>query len=132
MQKSRHTAVFLVVMILLAACGKTEYKQGQNLYTQYCANCHMDTGRGLGKLIPLLANADWLKNNQEQLACIIHNGMEGPIVVNDTTYNQVMAGIPTLSEFQITNIINYINHAWGNNYGVGKLGDVRKALAGCP
>lgn len=123
--------LFLAIIIAAISCGKTDYRQGKALFTQHCANCHFDTGKGLGVLIPPLANSDWLKNNQNQLACIIRNGLEGEIVVNDTTYNQVMPGNINLTEFQITNLINYINHAWGNDNGIVILGDIRSDLEGC-
>lgn len=119
------------MLSILNGCGKTDYRQGKALYTQHCANCHNDEGKGLGILIPPLADSDWLKENQGELTCMIRNGMEGPIVVNDTTYNQVMPGNIELSDFQITNIINYINHAWGNDYGVAKLLEVRSEFEGC-
>ena len=91
----------------------------------------MDDGSGLGGNIPPLANADYVRNSQEQIACIIRYGMEGEIMVNGRTYNQAMEGIPQLTDFEITNIINYINHAWGNDYGVVKLADVRSRLENC-
>lgn len=122
----------ICALVVLISCGKTDYQQGQNLYVQHCANCHYEEGKGLGILIPPLDNSDWLKENQEKLACLIRNGMEGPIIVNDTTYNQLMPGNIELSDFQITNLINYINHAWGNDYGVVVLGDVRNQLQSCP
>lgn len=123
--------IFFVALFTFIACGKTEYRQGKNLYAQHCASCHMDDGKGLGKLIPPLANSDWLKNNQEKLTCLIINGIEGEIVVNDTAYNQPMPGNGELSDFQVTNIINYINHAWGNAYGVAIVADVRSQAIGC-
>lgn len=92
----------------------------------------MDSGKGLGALIPPLSGSDWLRGGQNQLACLIKNGMEGPIVVNDTTYNQPMPGVEGISEFQIANIVNYINHAWGNDYGIISVASVRAQLEGCP
>ncbi len=126
------SVVSFMLVLLVAACGKTQYRQGQALYVQHCANCHMESGKGLGALIPPLAASDWLAANQNQLACLIKNGMEGPIVVNDTTYNQLMPGVEGISEFQIVNIVNYINHAWGNDYGLITVAAVRQALEACP
>jgi len=65
------------------------------------------------------------------MACIIRVGQNDTIRVNGRTYNQPMPGNDQLTEFQITNIINYINHAWGNDYGVVKLEDVRRLLEEC-
>jgi hypothetical protein len=43
-----------------------------------------------------------------------------------------MVGIPQLSDFEITNVINYINSAWGNDYGYTKITEVQEALETCP
>lgn len=91
----------------------------------------MEEGQGLGALYPPLANSDWLKNDPMAAACAIRYGLEGEIVVNDTIYNQPMLAIIDLSEVQIVNIINYINQAWGNDYGTITVGEVKTALEEC-
>ena len=91
----------------------------------------MDDGSGLAGNIPPLAQSDYVAQNQEQLACIIRYGMEGPIVVNGKTYQNPMAGIPELSEFEIANVINYINQAWGNDHGYVPLKEIRNSLEEC-
>lgn len=91
----------------------------------------MEDGTGLQGNIPPLAGADFVRDRQEELACIIRGGLEGEIVVNGQTYDQPMAGIPELTEFEIANIINYINQAWGNDYGYIKLETVREGLEKC-
>ena len=91
----------------------------------------MADGTGLGGNIPPLAQADYLEQQQDQLACIIRHGMEGAIEVNGKTYTEAMPGVEALSEFQIANIINYINHAWGNDYGFVKVEDIRAELENC-
>lgn len=91
----------------------------------------MDDGSGLQGVMPPLARADYVAENQDKLACIIRYGMEGPVQVNDTTYNQQMMGIPQLTDFEVTNIINYINHSWGNDYGYMQYADVKAALEAC-
>ena len=91
----------------------------------------MADGTGLRANIPPLAGADYLKKQQDKISCIIRNGQVGEIVVNGITYDEPMAGITTLSDFQIANIINYINHAWGNDYGFVKVEDIRQQLENC-
>ena len=118
-------------LLIWTSCRDDPYKQGRILYQNFCASCHMDDGSGLQGVMPPLANADYVAENQDKLACIIRYGMEGPIVVNDTTYNQAMAGIPQLTDFEITNIINYINHSWGSDYGYMPYADVKAALEEC-
>ena len=121
----------LFSLLLWFSCRDDPYKQGRILYQNFCASCHMDDGSGLQGVMPPLANADYVAENQDRLACIIRYGMEGPIVVNDTTYNQQMAGIPQLTDFEVTNIINYINHSWGNDYGYMPYAEVKAALEEC-
>lgn len=131
----RKKLLFALPMLLFIAlqwsCQEHPYQQGAILYTNFCASCHMEDGTGLVGQIPPLAGADYIAENPVIMACIIRNGMEGPIVVNDISYDQPMEGIKRLKEFEITNIINYINQAWGNDYGYTKHADVRAALKDC-
>lgn len=90
----------------------------------------MEDGNGLAKLIPPLTNSDYLKNNQNKIACILRNGQTGKVTVNNVMYDQEMPG-KKYTEVQITNIINYINHAWGNDYGVISLEETTIALRNC-
>lgn len=119
------------VCFAVLSCERKPYRQGEILYQNFCANCHMDDGSGLAGNIPPLAGADFVRQNQDQLACIIRYGLEGGVVVNGIAYQNPMAGIPQLSEFEIANIINYINQAWGNDYGYLPLKDIRESLEGC-
>ncbi len=124
--------LLLFPALLLQSCGGNPYSQGKDLFTGFCANCHMDDGSGLEGLIPPLAGADWLRQRQSDVACLIRYGIQDTLVVNGERYGQPMAGIDRLTDTEITNIINYINHAWGNKYGVVKFEDVRDQLENCP
>ncbi len=117
--------------IALLSCENKPFRQGEILYLNFCANCHIEDGSGLAGNIPPLAGADFVAQNQEQLACIIRYGLEGSVMVNGLTYQNPMAGIPQLSEFEIANIINYINQAWGNDYGYLPLKTIRESLEEC-
>jgi mono/diheme cytochrome c family protein len=121
-----------VMAVFLSDCNDTPYKQGKILYQNFCASCHMEDGSGLAGNIPPLAQTDWVKENQDKMACVIRYGIEGEIKVNGRVYNNPMAGISRLSAFEVTNIINYINHAWGNTYGYAKYEDVKSQLENCP
>lgn len=131
MKLYRASIVLVVAASFFVACDTNPYKQGHALYDYYCASCHMEDGTGLKAVIPPLANSDYVKENQARLACIIRYGQEGEIVVNGTTYNQPMPGVDALNETEITNVINYINHAWGNDYGFMSDNEVERALQLC-
>ncbi len=121
-----------VSAILLVQCQTQPYKQGQWLYNEYCSNCHMENGQGLAGLIPPLAQADYLAEYNLQTACTIRYGLADTIQVNGKTYAQPMAGIERLNAVEITNIINYINQAWGNELGYVSLESVESQLEKCP
>lgn len=128
------TLLFCSLLALtLSTCQSNPYVQGEGLYHYFCANCHMDDGTGLQGLIPPLKGADYLQSDPLRAVCIIRNGLEGAVTVNDTTYNQVMPALPEgkISAFEITNIINYVNQAWGNNYGYVEYEAVKKRLETC-
>lgn len=106
----------LIPLVLLLACGKTGNDQGHALYDKHCASCHFEEGTGLRNLMPPLAGSDYLRDNPRAVVRGMRYGMKGPMVVNGKTYDEVMPGNAELSEFQIVNIVNYINQAWGNDY----------------
>lgn len=110
-------SVVALLLILPASCGKTDNQQGHNLYDQHCGSCHFEEGVGLRQLMPPLAGSDYLRDKPREVVRGIRYGMKGEIVVNGVTYDEVMPGNVDLSEFQIVNIVNYINQAWGNDYG---------------
>lgn len=127
----RFLGISALLILLTQNCQQEAYQQGKNLYVAYCENCHMADGSGLGANIPPLAQADYLRDNQDKLACIIRNGISEPLMVNGTLYEEPMPGVPQLTEFQIANIINYLNHAWGNDYGFVKVDQLRDQLEKC-
>lgn len=110
-------------LALLPGCFTNKQHQGEHLYVQHCASCHGEQGEGLGHLIPPLAGSDYLAGHRAQLACIVRQGMRGPITVNGVSYNQVMLGVQDtathhhLSPAQITNLLNYLEGHWGNRPG---------------
>ncbi len=91
----------------------------------------MEDGTGLAGVIPPLAGSDYLETEREKLPCLIRNGIKGEMVVNGKVYSTEMPGVPQLTEFEITNVINFINTSWGNNFEVVKHLNVRKALNNC-
>ncbi|MFM7400600.1 MAG: c-type cytochrome [Bacteroidota bacterium] len=119
--------VLILVLLALARCMGT-HESGQRVYASYCANCHLDDGKGLGALIPPLANSDYLTTNRAQLPLIVRYGLQDTIVVNGVTYAEKMAGMPGLNEIQVTNLLNYIGQSWGNDIEPFTFDEVKKTL----
>ncbi|MBI5914273.1 MAG: cytochrome c [Bacteroidetes bacterium] len=129
--KNKLTFACFLALFGWCACKETPYQHGKIMYTNFCENCHMADGSGLKGIIPPLAKADFLQKNKEAVPCIIRAGMKGEITVGGQTYHTEMVGIPKLTEFEITNIINYIHTSWGNNLPPVKHPDVRTWLKRC-
>jgi mono/diheme cytochrome c family protein len=127
-----HFKSFLFISLLaIAACQPNPYRDGAVGYKKACGNCHMENGEGFNNLVPPLAQSDFLKTNREHLPCILKNGIEDTIVVNGKTYSEKMWGIAKINDVEITNILNYVNHSWGNDNGVYKLKEVQEMLEKC-
>ncbi len=125
--------IFLAALLFFIAnaCEDQTYQSGGRLYKTMCANCHMDAGEGLGALIPPIAGSDYLGKNRDKLPCVIRHGLQDSIVVNGKSYGENMAGMPGLSDIQVTNLLNYINTTWGNNNPVYSYEEVTALLGKC-
>jgi mono/diheme cytochrome c family protein len=91
---------------------------GKRLYSQNCAVCHQGSGMGVaGQFPPLVASewvvgGDWVGDNH--LVKILLAGMQGPVQVKGTTYNNAMPPWSQLKDDQIAAILTYIRSEWGN------------------
>ncbi|TDQ15143.1 cytochrome c [Algoriphagus boseongensis] len=101
---------------------------GKTLYENYCGNCHQSDGKGLGKLIPPLREADYFKESVHRTIWIIRHGQEGPIEVNGEIYDQKMPANPQLKPLEIAQITTYLYNIWGMEEGVISAPDVEKYL----
>jgi mono/diheme cytochrome c family protein len=126
------TLFFSLLLAILSACTDQTYQSGGRLYKTMCANCHMDSGEGLGTLIPPIAGSDFLGKNRDKLPCIIRHGLRDTIIVNGKTYAENMAAMPGLSDIQITNLLNYINSSFGNQNPPYSFETVEDLLKKCP
>lgn len=113
-----------MAVLLFWSCESTIYVQGKSYYQDLCANCHMDDGSGLNELIPSLAKSTYLQDNQEALPCLLVQGKP------DTSF-VAMPGFKELSEYEIANIINYINSSWGNKISEQSINVIRERMSDC-
>ena len=122
---------FFCLSTLYACSEKTNYPEGKQLYDSHCASCHGKQGEGLESLIPPLAAADMLQNNSASVACWIRKGLVGKILVNGKEFENAMPPNERLSNTEITNIINYVQNAWGNKHKFITLEEVNQVLKNC-
>ncbi len=119
------------IILFFLGCSSNKYEQGEKLYETHCASCHQMNGEGLGKLYPPLNQSDYWKNNINSVPCIIRNGLKDTISVNGKTYNTAMAGIPQLTEYEIANIVNFIQSKWYQNQEEITIKTINSNLKNC-
>ena len=91
-------------------------KAGEKIYQTTCMACHQVTGMGLPGAFPPLVESDWVAKDPQFLARIVLSGLQGPITVNGTEYNSIMAPLgAALSDDQIAHALTYIRQAFGNS-----------------
>lgn len=92
---------------------KESIKRGNEIYTDFCMQCHLTNGEGVKNIFPPLANSDYLIKYKEASIRSIKFGLQGEITVNDIKYNGIMTNLG-LSNDEIADVMNYITNSWGN------------------
>ena len=92
---------------------KQSILDGEEIYQDFCLQCHLDNGKGVENAFPPLAKSDYLQNNIEVSIRGVKYGLRGEITVNGETYNGVMVN-QGLDEEEIADVMNYILNSWGN------------------
>ena len=86
---------------------------GQEIYKDFCAQCHLEDGKGVKGIYPPLAKSDFLKDINRTISSIKY-GLKGPIIVNGEKYNSIMVS-QGLDDEEISDVVNYILNSWGNS-----------------
>ena len=95
---------------------KESIKRGNTVYSDFCVSCHLPNGNGVNKIYPPLANSDYLEANRYASIKGLKFGLKGKIKVNGVEYNKYMPPMG-LSAEEIADVMNYLNHSWGNTFG---------------
>lgn len=88
--------------------------RGEAVYQGTCSTCHMQDGAGMANLFPPLANADYLMADKTRSIEIVLQGLQGPIVVNGETYNNIMPGFRNLNDREVADVLTYVRNSFGN------------------
>ena len=86
---------------------------GQDIYNDFCVQCHLEDGKGIKGIYPPLAKSDFLKDINQTISSIKY-GLKGPITVNGEKYNSIMVS-QGLDDEEISDVVNYILNSWGNS-----------------
>tara|TARA_S200000501_G_scaffold107534_1_gene100904 strand:+ start:657 stop:1058 length:402 start_codon:yes stop_codon:yes gene_type:complete len=86
---------------------------GEEIYQDFCLQCHLSNGEGVSGIYPPLANSDYLFDDIDRSIRNVKYGVSGPIIVNDDEYNGVMLN-NGLDDEEVADVMNYILNSWGN------------------
>ena len=86
---------------------------GEEIYQDFCLQCHLSNGEGVSGIFPPLANSDYLFDDIDRSIRNIKYGVSGPIIVNEREYNSVMLN-NGLDDDEVADVMNYILNSWGN------------------
>jgi mono/diheme cytochrome c family protein len=87
--------------------------RGKDVYTDFCIQCHMATGKGNGTTFPPLDGSDWLKKKRVESIHAVKYGQKGEILVNQKKFNGIMPPMG-LSDEEIADVMNYVSNSWTN------------------
>ncbi|MDA7693526.1 cytochrome c [Flavobacteriaceae bacterium] len=86
---------------------------GQEIYQDFCVQCHLSNGEGVSGVFPPLKASDYLFEDINRSIKGIKYGLKGEITVNDENYDGVMVS-QGLDNEEIADVMNYILNQWGN------------------
>lgn len=98
---------------------KASVERGKVLYMQTCIACHQPTGLGLPGAFPPLGGSEYVTENPRRMVAILAKGLQGPLTVKGTTYNNIMMALemqfPVYKEdAKLADVANYVRNSFGN------------------
>lgn len=101
--------------------------EGKRIYARHCADCHGDDGRGAPDAYPPLAgNTSLLSTNPvNPVRAVLLGGFEPATRANPRPYS-MPPFMQELDDRQVSAVVTYIRHAWGNGADAVSPETVRK------
>ena len=87
--------------------------RGNDVYVDFCMQCHLANGKGDLVNFPPLDGSDWLTKKRKLSIQSVKFGQNGPITVKGKKFNNIMPPLG-LSNQEVADVMNYIMNSWGN------------------
>src|SRR5690606_30093209 len=87
--------------------------RGKSIYTDFCVQCHLPSGKGIPGNFPPLDGSGWLTEKRTESIHAVKFRQSGEIFVNGKRYNNVMLPMG-LSDKEIADVMNYVMNSWSN------------------
>ena len=87
--------------------------RGKEVYTDFCMQCHLATGKGDLVNFPPLDGSDWLTKKRKQSIHAVKYGQTGEVIVKGKKFNNIMPPLG-LSDQEVADVLNYVMNSWSN------------------
>jgi mono/diheme cytochrome c family protein len=87
--------------------------RGKEVYTDFCMQCHLATGKGDLVNFPPLDGSDWLVKKRKQSIHAVKYGQTGEVIVKGKKFNNIMPPLG-LSDQEVADVLNYVMNSWSN------------------
>ncbi|HEX6810836.1 MAG TPA: PVC-type heme-binding CxxCH protein [Planctomycetota bacterium] len=92
------------------------HERGALVYSRTCIACHGIDGKGLVPAFPPLDGSDWLTGDPARAIHIVLHGLQGPITVGTTRFENAMPPLGwTLNDAEIADVLTYTRQRWSND-----------------
>jgi mono/diheme cytochrome c family protein len=102
--------------------------RGKEVYTDFCMQCHLATGKGDLVNFPPLDGSDWLVKKRKQSIHAVKYGQTGEVIVKGKKFNNIMPPLG-LSDQEVADVLNYVMNSWSNKQKKMVTIDEVKAVA---
>lgn len=92
---------------------QTSINRGKDIYTDFCIQCHLASGKGDLVNFPPLDGSDWLLKKRKESIHAVKYGQTGMIIVNGKKFNNTMPPLG-LENQEVADVMNYIMNSWSN------------------
>lgn len=87
--------------------------RGKDIYTDFCMQCHLATGKGDLVNFPPLDGSDWLTKKRKESIHAVKYGQTGVVIVKGKKFNNIMPALG-LENQEVADVMNYIMNSWSN------------------
>lgn len=87
--------------------------RGKDIYTDFCVQCHLATGKGDLVNFPPLDGSDWLLKKRKESIHALKYGQTGEVIVKGKKFNNTMPPLG-LENQEVADVMNYIMNSWSN------------------
>lgn len=106
------------------------HARGLEVFQRTCIACHGFVGRGVPNVFPPLDGSDWVTGDADLPIRIVLHGLQGPVRVGSSQYQNVMAPLgSTLDDREIADVLTFVRQSWGNDAAAVTADQVRAVRA---